>query len=230
MTDLVAINRRFMALRDILDERSRRLVAAAGSSAIGRGGVSTVSRATGTARAVISRGMVELREGAGSPRLRPPGRIRRPGGGRRKTVERDPTLLADLERLVEPVTRGDPESPLRWTCKSVRKLAAALQGQGHRTSHRMAAELLHRLGYSLQANHKTKEGASHPDRNAQFEYINHKVERYLAAGEPVISLDPKNRELVGDFKNGGRDLRPKGGSALNLCGSEQGRAVGASCG
>lgn len=206
MHDLLGINRRFMALRDVLDERSRRLVAAAESVAIGRGGVSAVSQATGMARQVIRQAISELQE----PARRPSGRIRRPGGGRKKAVFLDPTLDRDLERLVEPFTRGDPESPLRWTCKSVRKLAVELQRIGHKVSYRMVARLLNKMGYSLQANRKTKEGTSHPDRNAQFEYLNRKVKRYLGRKDPVISVDTKKRELVGDFKNNGREWRPEG--------------------
>lgn len=206
MKDLAGINQRFMALRDVLDERSRRLVAAAESLAIGRGGVAAVSQATGMARQVIRHGAAELSE----PPVHPPGRIRRPGGGRKRTVVQDPTLLRDLERLVEPVTRGDPDSPLRWTCKSIRRLAAELQRLGHQTSRRMVAEMLRELGYSLQANRKTKEGTNHPDRNAQFEYLNRKVQRRLASRQPVISVDTKKKELVGDFRNSGRELRPKG--------------------
>jgi hypothetical protein len=125
-------------------------------------------------------------------------------------VVTDPTLREDLDRLVEPTSRGDPESPLRWTCKSVRKLAAELKAQGHQTSHRMVAELLHDLGYSLQANQKTLEGSDHPDRNAQFAHLNGMVQQQLWAGEPVVSVDTKKKELVGPFKNGGRELRPKG--------------------
>jgi len=138
------------------------------------------------------------------------GRIRRPGGGRKRTVELDPSLREDLERLVEPTSRGDPESPLRWTTKSVRNLADELRQQGHKASHRMVAELLHELGYSLQANRKTLEGSAHPDRNAQFEHLNRAVQLQLSLGEPVISVDTKKKELVGPFKNGGRELRPKG--------------------
>jgi hypothetical protein len=138
------------------------------------------------------------------------GRIRRPGGGRKKTVEQDPSLLRDLERLVEPVTRGDPESPLRWTCKSLRKLAGELLQMGHHTSHQMVGRMLHDLGYSLQANCKTLEGTSHPDRNAQFEYLNGKVKRQLQQHQPVISVDTKKKELVGEFRNNGRELRPQG--------------------
>jgi len=206
MIDLARIKRRFAAVRGILDERSRRLVAAAESAAIGRGGVSAVSRATGMSRQVIRQGMAELGE-TGVP---PPGRVRRPGGGRKKTVAQDPSLLRDLERLVEPVTRGDPESPLRWTCKSLRKLAEELRQMGHQTSHQMVGRMLHDLGYSLQANSKTLEGTNHPDRNAQFEYLNRKVKRQLQQHQPVISVDTKKKELVGDFKNNGRELRPQG--------------------
>ena len=200
------MQQRYEALRGVLDERSRRLLVAAESLPAGRGGISAVSRATGVSRQVIARGRQELTE----PAVRPPGRIRRPGGGRKRTVTQDPTLERHLERLVEPLTRGDPESPLRWTCKSVRNLAAELQRQGHQTSHRMVAELLHKLGYRWQANRKTKEGTSHPDRNAQFEKINRKVKRFWAHKQPAISVDTKKRELVGEFKNNGRELRPPG--------------------
>ena len=206
MHETARIEQRFAPLRSVLDERSRRLVAAAESMAIGRGGISVVARATGVSRPVIRRGVTELQP----PAVHPPGRIRRPGGGRKKTVRQDPSLGSDLERLVEPTTRGDPESPLRWTCKSVRKLAQELRRKGHRTRHRRVAELLHELGYSLQANRKTKEGGRHPDRHAQFEYLNRKVKRYLSQRQPVISVDTKKREWVGDFKNGGRELRPQG--------------------
>src|SRR3974390_23214 len=210
MADLIAINRRFMAIRDALDERSRRLVAAAESVAIGRGGISSVSRATGMARQVISRGVQELTQLSKRGSQRSGVRSRRPGGGRKKTVELDTTLLRDLERLVDPVTRGDPESPLRWTCKSVRRLAEGLQQKGYQTSYRMVARLPKKLGYSLQANRKTREGAGHPDRNAQFEYNKRKVKSYMARREPVISVDAKKKELVGGFKNGGREWQPEG--------------------
>src|SRR6202011_3883398 len=139
-----------------------------------------------------------------------PGRVRRPGGGRKRVVERDPSVVSDLEGLVEPVTRGDPESPLRWTCKSVRRLSDELNRMGHATSHRMVSELLHEMGYSLQANRKTIEGSAHPDRNAQFENINSKAREYQAAKQPVISVDTKKKELVGDFKSSGKELRPQG--------------------
>ena len=200
------IETRFQMLAPFLNERTRRLAAAAEAAAIGRGGISRVARATGVSRRAIRAGLVQLQ----SPQAAASDRIRRVGGGRRKTVVTDTTLRSDLERLIDPVTRGDPESPLRWTCKSVRKLAEELRGMGHATSRRMVAALLHELGYSLQANRKTFEGKSHPDRNAQFEHINARVQAALRAGEPVISVDAKKKELVGDFKNAGREWQPKG--------------------
>jgi len=205
--DQAAVRQRYKVLAGVADERVRRLMLAAESLAIGRGGQVAVARATGVSRAMIQRGIREVLQ----PELQAPkGRIRRPGGGRKAMVVIDPTLRDDLERLVEPTSRGDPESPLRWTCKSVRKLAAELTARGHQTSHRMVADLLHDLGYSLQANQKTLEGSQHPDRNAQFEYVNGAVQQQLWAGEPTISVDTKKRELIGPFKNGGRELRPKG--------------------
>ena len=206
MNDLTSIKTRFAVLNRFLDERSRRLLAAAESLAIGRGGISAVSRVTGLSRPVIRQGVVELKD----TKSVLSGRVRRPGGGRKKIRQRDPAVVTDLEKLVEPVTRGDPESPLRWTCKSVRRLAQELTHQGHQISYPVVAELLNELGYSLQANRKTKEGQQHPDRNAQFEYINRKVKRFLADRQPVISVDTKKKELVGDFKNGGREVRPQG--------------------
>ena len=204
--DLTGIKKRFAVLNKLLDERSRRLVAGAESLALARGGISAVSRATGISRPVIRLGVAELK----NPRTALVGRVRRPGGGRKRISESDPGILRDLENLVEPSTRGDPESPLRWTCKSVRRLAEELSKQGHHVSYPVVAELLRELGYSLQANRKTKEGGSHPDRNAQFEHINSKVKRFLASQQPVISVDTKKKELVGDFKNAGRELRPQG--------------------
>lgn len=200
------IKQRFELLLPFLDERTRRLVAAAEAVAAGRGGNTLVARLTGVSRRAITAGSRELAH----PDLAPRGRIRRAGGGRKRTVDTDPTLRDDLERLVEPETRGDPESPLRWTCKSVRRLADELRRMGHQTSHRMVAELLHDLGYSLQGNRKTREGSSHPDRDAQFRHLNERVKEYQAANDPVISVDTKKKELVGNFKNGGKELRPKG--------------------
>jgi transposase len=203
-TDL--IKQRFASLEPFLDERLRRLYAAAEAKALGYGGVSVVARETGVSRRAISNGIKEL-GGSAASQVR---RIRKAGGGRKRTVASDTTLVHDLGQLVEPSSRGDPESPLRWTCKSVRKLAEELNRQGHQVSHRLVAELLQDLGYSLQANRKTREGAAHPDRNAQFEHINDQVRAYQSDGQPVISVDAKKKELIGDFKNGGRELRPKG--------------------
>ena len=207
MGNAVAVGRRFRLMQSVLDERLRRLIAAAEAKTIGFGGTALVARATGVSRRAI---LVGLRELTRRRRAGAPGRVRRPGGGRKKTVTKDPTLLRDLERLVEPVTRGDPESPLRWTCKSVRRLAAELCRTGHTVSHRLVADLLDELGYSLQANRKTREGARHPDRNAQFEHLNAQVRAQLAVRNPVISVDTKKKELVGNFKNGGRERRPTG--------------------
>jgi len=205
------IKHRFRSLSAFLDERMRRLVAAAESESIGYGGISAVSRATGVSRRAITEGMKELKKGKVSRQtLSSPLRIRRKGAGRKRTVEKDVTLLEDLDRLVDPVTRGDPESPLRWTCKSVRKLADELRREGHAVSYQTVAELLHGLDYSLQANQKTLEGSQHADRDEQFEYINRKAQRYLKQGEPVISVDTKKKELGGDFKNGGREWELKG--------------------
>ncbi len=203
------IAERFRQLEPWLDERMRRLWAAAESAALGRGGISLVARASGVSRRAISVGLAELKQPPeeGGRRQVP---IRRPGGGRKKTQAKDPALLRDLEKLVEPGTRGDPESPLRWTCKSVRRLAEELRRRGHQVSHTLVAELLHQLNYSLQGNRKTREGSSHPDRNAQFEHINAKVEEFLELSQPAVSVDTKKKELVGDYKNGGREWRPKG--------------------
>jgi len=197
---------KFEVLARVLDERTRRLVAAAEAEALGFGGVTAVAQASGLSRGTVIRGMAELKV---APKPTRGQRIRRKGAGRKKTIDQDATLKRDLESLVEPVTRGDPESPLRWTCKSVRQLAAELKRMGHQTSHRMVAELLHAMDYSLQANRKTLEGSSHPDRDAQFHHISYKSREFQAGRQPVISVDTKKKELVGDFKNNGRELRPK---------------------
>src|SRR5215475_2350143 len=202
------IQRRFDSLSPYLDERMRRLIAAAESEAIGYGGVSAVARATGVSRRAITEGMRELKQGKKVRRTpAAPLRIRRRGAGRKRTMDKDPTLLADLDRLVDPVTRGDPESPLRWTCKSVRRLAEELQQEGHTVSYQTVGELLHALDYSLQANQKTLEGSQHADRDAQFEHINRKAQSYLKQGEPVISVDTKKKELVGSSRTAGASGR-----------------------
>jgi len=206
--DTEMIKQRYALISPFLDERQRRLYLAAEAKVIGYGGVSTVSRMTGVSRGAISAGYEEYDQA--KEKELSPGRIRKEGGGRKRTVVTDVTLKMDLETLIEPVTRGDPESPLRWTCKSVRNLSDELNRMGHKTSHRMVAELLHEMDYSLQANRKTLEGESHPDRNAQFEFINRKVKDLQIMEQPVISVDTKKKELVGDFKNAGKELRPKG--------------------
>jgi transposase len=206
--DTEMIKQRYALISPFLDERRRRLYLAAEAKVIGYGGVSTVSRMTGVSRSAISAGYEDYDQ-AKENKISP-GRIRKEGGGRKRTVTTDVTLKTDLEALIEPVTRGDPESPLRWTCKSVRNLSDELNRMGHKTSHRMVAELLHEMEYSLQGNRKTLEGESHPDRNAQFEFINQRVKALQSMEQPVISVDTKKKELVGDFKNGGKELRPKG--------------------
>jgi hypothetical protein len=204
------IEERFELFKPFLNERQRRILAAIEAQLLGYGGVALVARATGLSRNTIVAGGGELIAHKGTEAVPEGGRIRRPGGGRKRTVQKDPTLEGDLEHLIEPVTRGDPESALRWTCKSVRRLAGELEQMGHQTSHRMVAELLDQMGYSLQANRKTMEGGSHPDRDAQFQYIHQKVKKFQKQGQPVISVDTKKKELVGHFKNQGRELRPKG--------------------
>jgi len=207
MPDAGSLAHKFDALAPVLDERTRRLVAAAEAEALGFGGVTAVAKASGLSRGTVIRGITELKT---APQPARGQRIRRKGAGRKRTVDQDATLERDLESLVEPVTRGDPESPLRWTCKSVRQLAAQLNRMGHQASHRMVAEILHGMDYSLQANRKTLEGASHPDRDAQFQHISEKIRAFQADRQPVISVDTKKKELVGNFKNQGRELRPKG--------------------
>lgn len=201
--DEVSLRRKFLDVLSLLDERSRRLMAASEARSLGYGGVSKVRRACGLSRKAIVKGMHEISGGNTMP-----GRIRRPGAGRKKITESDPKLLASLEHLVEPETRGDPESPLRWICKSTRTLAAQLTGKKHPVSHEKVAQLLRDQNYSLQSNRKTEEGADHPDRDAQFRHINAQVKRALATGIPVISVDTKKKELLGNYKNSGRQWLP----------------------
>jgi hypothetical protein len=204
---IAQIRKRYRLAAGTLDERGRRTLAASEALTVGWGGITLVARATGLARSTIGLGVKELR---GTVAVAAPGRVRRAGGGRKTTVAKDPSVLADLERLVEPSARGDPQSPLRWTAKGLRTLAAALGQMGHQVSHQWVAAALEERGYRLQANRKTREGGAHPDRDAQFAHINHTAQEFLAAGAPVISVDAKKKELVGDFKNGGREWRPKG--------------------
>ena len=206
MIDPDPIRDRFSALSPHLNERERRLLAATEASAAGYGGIAAVSEATGIAASTIGRGLKDL---AGETALAP-GRIRFAGGGRKPLIATDPGLLTDLMALVEPGERGDPMSPLRWTCKSLRQLAAELTARGHQVSRTVVGELLKRQKFSLQANRKTREGGDHPDRDAQFIHLNQSVTAALAERQPVISVDTKKKELVGDFKNGGREWRPQG--------------------
>ena len=206
---ITQIRQKYLALRPEMDERMRRQWAAAEAMYLGWGGVTAVAQATGLSRVTLMSGLREL-ELPVAQREEEAGRIRRPGAGRPPLIESDPELLAALEALIEPTVRGDPQSPLRWTCKSTRHLAEELTRQQHRASPSTVARLLHGAGYSLQANRKTREGASHPDRNAQFEYINACVQRFLKRGQPAVSVDAKKKENVGDFKNAGREWRPTG--------------------
>lgn len=207
--DTSRIAQRYNLVAWALDERLRRLVAAAEAKVLGHGGITAVSEATRVSRRAIHVGLKEL-ESRDLGDIEASTRIRRPGAGRKSTTETDTTLQSDLELLVDPVTRGDPETPLRWTCKSLRILADELGTMGHKVSHTHVGKLLVRLGYSLQGNKKTLEGTDHPDRNAQFEHINEQVTNRLANGEPVISVDTKKKELIGRFKNNGKTWCPKG--------------------
>ena len=203
---LETLRTKYALLKPALNERARRLWAATEAMVLGHGGIATVAQATGLSRSTISRGLKELKGGAAVE----PQRTRRPGGGRKRNVEKNPVLLTDLDALVEPTASGAPDAPLRWTSKSVRKLAAELQAMGHEASHQLVADLLSELKYSLQANRKTREGPPHPDRDAQFGHINESVRRFQEEGQPAISVDTKKKELVGDFKNAGREWRPEG--------------------
>jgi transposase len=207
-----ALSKKFELLQSELDERSRRLWAATEAIAVGHGGVKTVARATGIAESTIRIGKKELKQGAITTKTPEtvPRRIRRKGAGRKPLTAQDDSLISALDSLVEPTARGDPMCPLRWTCKSTRKLAQELRRQGHRISHAKVSQLLRAMGYSLQGTRKTKEGSSHPDRNAQFEYIYSRVASFQKAGQPVISVDAKKKELIGDFANHGREYQPKG--------------------
>jgi len=201
-----AIAERWRMMEDALDERSRRRFAAAEARSHGRGGIAAVVRATAVSESTVRRGLRELESGG----VLEAGRVRRAGAGRKRLTDRDPSLVGDLERLVDGDARGDPERPLRWTSKSAAKLARGLGELGHPVSDRTVLRTLKALGYSLQANAKLREGANHPDRDAQFRHISQRVSEALTAGEPVISVDTKKKELIGDFKAVGRELAPRG--------------------
>jgi transposase len=202
-----ALAEKFRLVWPHLNERQRRVLLGAEAKVRGRGGISQVAEAAGISWPTVQKSVRELEQPG--PAL-PPDRARQAGGGRKPVELKDPGLIEALDALVDPDSRGDPESPLRWTVKSTRQLADALTAHGHPVSHRVVGELLHSMGYSLQSNRKTIEGAQHPDRNAQFEYIHDQIQRYLRAGQPVVSVDTKKKELVGQFKNAGQEWRPKG--------------------
>jgi len=206
MTTEAAIRQKFQALATRLDEHTRRVWAATEADVLGYGGISLVARATDISRRAILAGLREIKAGD----VLSVGRIRRPGGGRKPAIHHQPDLPEKLESLVEPLTRGDPESPLRWTCKSTRRLSPELRGQGYSASSRLVGVLLHGMGYSLQGNRKTIEGKQHPDRNAQFEHINARVLEEMRAAQPVISVDTKKKELVGNYANPGKQWLEKG--------------------
>ena len=207
-----SVRRKYEALAPLLHEKARRCWAACEALSLGRGGISLVAAATELSRPMIRRGIAELQAGDQRPGPDQPDhpRIRRPGGGRYSVAATDRTLLQDLQRLIEPATRGDPMSPLLWTCKSTRNLADALVDLGHDLSHQTVGRLLVDLGYSLQANRKTEEGKDHPDRDAQFEHINRKVRSFQRRGQPVVSVDTKKKEIVGNYRNSGREWEPRG--------------------
>jgi DDE family transposase len=206
-----AVRMKYQLLQPLMTERLRRQWAVCEAESLGRGGMTLVAEATGLSRTTIWAGRLELRRRADRPQDDlAPERVRAPGGGRHLVEQDDAALLTALRALVEPSTRGDPQSPLCWTSKSTRRLAEELRGQGHAVSHQTVAALLSDLGYSLQANRKTKEGRGHPDRDAQFEYINQQVRAFQAEGQPVVSVDAKKKELIGDFRNSGREWRRRG--------------------
>jgi Rhodopirellula transposase DDE domain len=212
ITTLTTVQDKYRSLAPIMDERVRRRWAASEALTLGWGGITLVAQATGLSPVTIRQGIAELKDSATATAdaAEPNPRIRRLGGGRKRLAESDHTLRNDLEELVDPATRGHPQSPLRWTCKSTRNLAAALVAKGHEVSHQTVARLLQEMDYSLQVNRKTKEGTSHPDRNAQFEYIAKRVRSFQRRGQPVVSVDTKKKELIGDFKNGGQEWQPEG--------------------
>lgn len=209
-TDLHRLETIYDALAPVMDERVRRQWAAAEAQAYGWGGIQAISTATGMAANTVRRGLQELSERAAHPGVAVSARVRREGGGRKRQTELDPDLPMALERLIEPATRGDPESPLRWTCKSTTRLASELTAEGHPVSASTVGRLLRAADYSLQSNRKTKEGTDHPDRNAQFEYIAAAVQAFQQRGQPVISVDTKKKELVGEFRVAGQEWQPKG--------------------
>ena len=205
-----AVKTKFAALAPLFDERLRRRWAAVEARSMGRGGIACLAAATGMSRTTIDTGLKELAANEAAGAHDDSGRLRRPGAGRKPLTAHDPNLVQALERLVDPVTRGDPMGPLLWTCSSAARLAEHLRSAGHPVSERTVNRLLHELGYRLQANRKTLEGAQHADRAAQFKHINRRGRAFQALRQPVVSVDTKKKELVGEYRNGGREWRPKG--------------------
>ena len=222
-TTKATIQAKFEALSPLMDERIRRRWAAAEANSLGRGGISLVAQATGLSRTTIHSGIAELRAGTGASE---PWQVRRPGAGRPPLTQQDPHLLHELQALLEASTRGDPQSALLWTAKSTRNLADELVRQGHQLSHDSVSRLLEEWGYSLQANRKTREGKDHPDRDAPFEYINRRVKQFQQRGQPVVSVDTKKKELLGDFQQSGRGMAagglPRGSPHARLPGQDTG--------
>ena len=206
MSDASTLERRLRAIWPVLDERTRRITAANEAMSLGYGGVTLVHQACGLSRQSIVKGMQEIKEGVAPPQ----GHIRRAGAGRKPLTSGDPELYAALEQIVDSETRGDPQSPLRWTCKSTRQIASQLASSQHPVSHTKVAQILHAMDYSLQSNRKTQEGTDHPDRDAQFRHINAAVKKCLKAGTPVISVDTKKKEILGNYANAGQQWRPSG--------------------
>jgi transposase len=207
--DVDIVRKKYQMLHQELDERGRRLWAAVEAKVLGYGGITTVAQATGLAASTIRLGQLELNASAAKEGNSAERRLRTPGGGRKRAIEKDATLLQALDKLVDPTTRGDPMSPLRWTCKSTRHLAQGLELQGHQVSHTKVGQLLKQLGYSLQGTRKTQEGISHPDRDKQFTYLNQQVQAFQRRGQPVVSVDAKKKELIGAFAQGGQEYQPK---------------------
>jgi len=225
MKDTELISNRHKILAPLLDEKAHRLMIAAESKVLGHGGIGIVSKSTGVSRTTISTGLKELKE----PDLIDKSRIRKEGGGRKKSVDKLPAIEKELDKLIEPALRGEPDSPLMWTSKSLRKLSAELKSRGYDVSHKLVGEILKNKGFSLQANRKTDEGKSHPDRNSQFEHIHNKINEFQENEQPVISVDAKKKELVGNFKNNGKELhkekQPEKVKVYDFLSDAEGKAI-----
>ena len=225
MKDTELISNRHKILAPLLDEKAHRLMVAAESKVLGHGGIGIVSKSTGVSRTTISAGLKELKK----PDLIDKSRIRKEGGGRKKSIDKLPAIEIELDKLIEPALRGEPDSPLMWTSKSLRKLSAELKSGGYDVSHKLVGEILKNKGFSLQSNRKTDEGKSHPDRNSQFEHIHNKINEFQECKQPVISVDAKKKELVGNFKNNGKELhkekQPEKVKVYDFLSDAEGKAI-----